>query len=414
MDRADIVIVGGGLAGAAAAEAYRKAGGSGRVVLVSEETTLPIHRPPLSKGYLRGVETLDSVFVHPAGFYTDHSISMRLGARVTRVDLFSKRVGLADGLEIGFGKLVLATGSRARRLPVQGENLKGVYSLRSLADADALRAELRPGRCAVIIGAGFVGMEVAASLTQAGLECTVVEMAPRMWARIVPEVPAQAIQHAYKRRGVSFRFGAGVAALHGDQHVRSVRLDDGTTLEADLVLAGVGVHLNTEIARDAGLDVDGGVRVDDYLTTSQSDVYAVGDIARFPDPVGGSIHLEHWDNALAQGRVVGATLAGRPSRFEHLAYFFSDMFDLSLNMVGYPTDWDDIVVRGNPEAESFTTLYLRNGALRAALMVNDEQNFSVWESLIESCRSLAGNTATLANPELDPGALAPVELPSPA
>ena len=402
MERADIVIVGGGLAGAATAEEYRKAGGEGSVILLSQEPTLPVHRPPLSKEYLRGDAGLDAVYVHPADFYRDQHIDVRLESRVVEIDSAHQRVILNNGGPIEFGRLVLAPGARPRRLPVPGGDLPGVFSLRSLGSSDDLRAAYQGASRAVIIGAGFIGMEVASTLQQRGVACTVIEMAPRMWARLVPEAVATFIQRYYEDRGVQFRFGRGVSELRGNGRVESVVLDNGETLQADLVVAGVGVALNTEMAQQAGLDVNGGIVVNEFLRTSHPGIYAAGDVARFPDPIAGSIHLEHWDNALNQGRALGKTLAGISTRFEHVAYFFSDLFDLSLNMIGYPERWDDVVLRGNTDDAKFTAVYVREGEIRAALMINDDRYFDSWAPVIASRQKAAAMGTALENPEIDP------------
>lgn len=396
---ADIVIVGGGLAGAAAAESYRKAGGEGTVTILSQEPTRPVHRPPLSKEYLRGDETLDNVYVHPESFYADNRIDLRLETRVTGLDLARKTVQLHGGETVSFSQLVLATGARPRRLSLPGADLPGVHYLRSLASSDALRADYGKAERAVIIGAGFIGMEVASTLVQRGVRCTVVEMAPWILPRIMPERVARAIQRQYEAHGVRFVFGTGVDALEGAGRVERVTLASGEALEADLVVAGVGAVLNTDLASEAGLEIDGGVVVDATLRTSHPDVLAIGDIAAFPDPVAGRIHAEHWDNALNQGRAAGKILAGGTEPYDHVAYFFSDMFDLSLNMVGYSTDWDDVILRGDPDSGSFTCVYVKDGTVRAALMLNDDAYMDAWSALIRDRRPVHDG---LARPDVDP------------
>ncbi|HZU14024.1 MAG TPA: FAD/NAD(P)-binding oxidoreductase [Chloroflexota bacterium] len=382
MDHPDILVIGGGLAAAAMAEEYRRAGGTESITILSHDPDLPVHRPPLSKGYLRGAEDRTSVFVHPPAFYNDNRIDVRLGRRVAGIDLGRKQVTVADGERLSFGRLVLATGARPRRLPIPGNDLPGVYYLRSLASADDLRAGAERAERAVIVGAGFLGLEVAATLAQRGISCTVVETAPRVWPQLVPPLVSDFIRTAFEARGVRFRFGRSVRFVGGGDRADHVVLDDATVLETDLVVVGVGVLLNTELAQDAGLTVDHGVAVDSVFRTAHPDVYAIGDIARFPDPIAGPIHLEHWDNALHQGRSLGAHLAGAGTPFDHVAYFFSDLFDLSLNMVGYPGEWDDVIVRGVPGDGRFTAVYLQQGEVRAVLMVNDDHEFDRWVDLV--------------------------------
>jgi 3-phenylpropionate/trans-cinnamate dioxygenase ferredoxin reductase subunit len=406
---ARIVIVGGGLAGAVAAESYRKAGGDAPVTIISQDLDLPVHRPPLSKEYLRGDEERHKVFVHPDGFYEEQRIEVRTGTKVESLDLAGKRVLLAGGEAVPFEKLVLATGARPRRLPVPGADLPGVFTLRSLRSSEDIRAAYGRAERAVIIGAGFIGMEVAATLTRRGVACTVVEALPRMWARIVPPAVADFIQRSFEERGVTFRFGKGVAAIEGDDRARFVRLEGGEELPADVVVAGVGVQLNTGLAETSGLPVERGIVVDEQFRTAHPDVFAIGDVASFPDPIGGRLHLEHWDNALQQGRAVGATLAGSSAPFDHVAYFFSDLFDLSLNMIGYPEGWDDIIVRGDPDTGKFTAIYVREGVLRAALMINDDAQFDAWPELIKAHTTVAGVADRLADPAVDPRSVLGVE-----
>jgi 3-phenylpropionate/trans-cinnamate dioxygenase ferredoxin reductase subunit len=405
MDRSDIVIVGGGLAAASAVDSYRKSGGTGSATIISREPDRPVHRPPLSKEYLRGDEELDKVFVHPADYYPTHNVDLLLETGAEAIDLASKQVSLSTGEIIRFGKLVLATGARPRRLRIPGSELEGVHYLRTLGNSTRLREAATTGGHAVIIGAGFIGMEVAASLTALGVACTVVEMAPRMWARIVPEIVSSFIQRYFEERGVHFLFGRGVQALAGNDRVEAVILEGDVRLPADLVVAGVGVELNTKPAEAAGLETDRGVVVDEYLRASHPDVYAIGDVAAFPDPIAGRIYLEHWDNALQQGRAVGRTLAGRPEPYDHVAYFFSDMFDLSLHMVGYPDGGDDVIVRGEPESGSFTTIYVKDGVIRAALELNDSGRVGTWRRLIRARQPVAGIADKLADTEFDPKSL---------
>src|SRR5579872_773881 len=409
MEQAEIVIVGGGLAGAAAAESYRKAGGAGSITIISRDAAPPVHRPPLSKEFLRGDQEREQVFVHPAAFYEENGITLLLGTGVSSLDLPARQVVLDGGARYGYETLVLATGARPRRLGVPGSDLAGIHYLRSLESSERLRAAAGEARTAVIIGAGFIGMEVAASLTTRGVRCTVVEPAPRMWSRIAPEVVSAFIQGYYRDRGVDFRFGTGVQGIEGDGAARAVLLETGERLPADLVVIGIGAALNTQLAERAGLEVEQGVEVDAFFRTSQqrasgapADVYAIGDIARFPDPIGGRMHAEHWDNALQQGRSLGNTLAGQGEPYQHVAYFFSDLFDLSLNMIGYPADWDDIILRGDPGDGRFTVIYVKDEAVRAVLMINDDRHFGAWPALVRERRSVVNVAARLADPAVDP------------
>jgi 3-phenylpropionate/trans-cinnamate dioxygenase ferredoxin reductase component len=412
MKRADVLVIGGGLAGAAAAESYRKSGGTGSITIVSEDEDLPVHRPPLSKEYLRGEKALEKVLVQPRAFYETNDIEVLLRTRVARINRTASLVELSAGDSISYGNAVLATGARPRRLDLAGSGLGGILYLRSLASSEALRVAAAQASRAVIIGAGFIGMEVAASLTQLGVKCTVVEVAPHMWANIVPSVVADYIQSVYRQRGVEFRTGVGVDSFVGESHVTGVTLNTGEVLAAELVVAGVGVILNTELAEEAGLSTARGVLVDEYLRTDDPSIYAIGDIAAFPDPIGGRMHTEHWDNALNQGRSVGKSLAGERERFDHVAYFFSDIFDLSLNMIGYPAGWEDVVVRGDPADGQFTIVYAKDGLVRAALMLNDDEHFDAWSELVR--RRATADPQVLKDRSVNPLQLLPSKPPEPA
>jgi 3-phenylpropionate/trans-cinnamate dioxygenase ferredoxin reductase component len=388
-----IVIVGGGLAAATAAETYRTKGGTEPVTILSADVDRPVHRPPLSKEYLRGDETLEKVYVHSKTFYEKNRISLRVQTTVAAIDRVAGQVVLSGGERVGYGTLVLATGARPRTLQVPGADLPGIFYLRSLRSSQELQRAYGAAGRAVVIGAGFVGMEVASTLTQRGIACTVVEMAPRMWPAIVPPVVSDFVQRYYSEREVSFRFGVGVQTIEGDGHAERVVLEGGEILPADLIVAGVGAVLNTDLAQQAGLQIERGVVVDEFFRSSDPHIYAIGDIANFPDEVGGRLHLEHWDNALNQGRTLGQTLAGNPSRFEHIAYFFSDLFDLSVNMVGYPSGWDDVIVRGDPSEERFTVIYVKNEQVRATLMINDDEHFDAWTTLVNARQPVSRSLA---------------------
>jgi 3-phenylpropionate/trans-cinnamate dioxygenase ferredoxin reductase subunit len=388
-----IVIVGGGLAAATAAETYRTKGGTEPVTILSADADRPVHRPPLSKEYLRGDGTLEKVYVHSKTFYEKNRISLRVQTTVAAIDRVAGQVVLSGGERVGYGTLVLATGARPRTLQVPGADLPGIFYLRSLRSSQELQRAYGAAGRAVVIGAGFVGMEVASTLTQRGIACTVVEMAPRMWPAIVPPVVSDFVQRYYSEREVSFRFGVGVQTIEGDGHAERVVLEGGEILPADLIVAGVGAVLNTDLAQQAGLQIERGVVVDEFFRSSDPHIYAIGDIANFPDEVGGRLHLEHWDNALNQGRTLGQTLAGNPSRFEHIAYFFSDLFDLSVNMVGYPSGWDDVIVRGDPSEERFTVIYVKNEQVRATLMINDDEHFDAWTTLVNARQPVSSSLA---------------------
>ncbi|HEX6509082.1 MAG TPA: FAD-dependent oxidoreductase [Chloroflexota bacterium] len=413
MGHYDVVIIGGGLAGATAAAQYRKSGGNGRILVISADSDLPVNRPPLSKDYLMGDEPLGKVFVHPAAFYWENQIDIRLDLPVRALDLQAKDVHLADGEVLGYGTAVLATGARSRRPSLKGGNLPGVFYLRSLASCQILRQAYQEARRVVLIGAGFIGMEVASVLTQRGVECTVLEAGGRVWPRVVPEIVSSFMEGYYRDHGVSLRFGQRVSELRGGDHVDAVVLESGESLPADLVVAGLGAVLNIGLAQAAGLDLDRAIIVDEYLRTSHPDVYAVGDVTSFPDPIAGRIHVEHWDNALDQGQALGRTLAGQPMVFDRVAQFYSNVFDLSLNLVGYPEGWDDIIVRGSRKDGQlrevpFRVIYVKEGVVRAVLLVNqrgklDMGELEAWKTLVKA--RTPANAHGMSDPAIEPRAL---------
>jgi 3-phenylpropionate/trans-cinnamate dioxygenase ferredoxin reductase subunit len=410
MEHYDIVIVGGGVGGASAAAQYRKSGGTGRVAVISADPDLPVNRPPLSKDYLIGEEPLGKVLVHQAAFYWENQIDIRLDLPVRALDLQAKEVRLADGEALSCGTIVLATGARSRRLSLKGGNLPGVFYLRSLASSELLRQAYQEAKHAVLIGAGFIGMEVASVLTQRGVECTVLESGPRVWPRVVPEIVSSFMEGYYQDHGVTLRFGQGVSELRGGDRVDAVVLESGESLPADLVVAGVGAVLNIGLAEAAGLDVDRAIVVDEFLRTSHPDVYAIGDVTSFPDPIAGRIHVEHWDNALDQGQALGNTLAGQPTAFARVAQFFSDVFDLELNLVGYPEGCDDIIVRGGRKDGQlrevpFRVIYAKEGVVRAVLLVNyrgnlDNGELEAWKALVKA--GTPANARGLSDSAIDP------------
>jgi 3-phenylpropionate/trans-cinnamate dioxygenase ferredoxin reductase component len=418
MEHYDVVIIGGGLAGASAAEQYRTAGGEGRLVVISADPDLPVNRPPLSKDYLIGEESLDKVFVHPAAFYWENRIEMRLDMPVRGLDLQAKAVHLADGEVLGFGTAVIATGARSRRLPLKGGNLPGVYYLRSLASSKLLRQAYHDAKRAVLVGGGFIGMEVASVLTQRGVECTVLDVGPRVWPQVVPEIVSSFMEGYYRDHGVTLRFGQRVGELRGNDHVDAVVLESGESFPTDLVVVGAGAVLNIGLAQAAGLTVDRAIIVDEYFRTSHPDVYAIGDVTSFPDPIAGRIHVEHWDNALDQGQTLGTTLAGQPTAFDRVAQFFSNVFDLSLNLVGYPEGWDTYIIRGGLKDGQlrevpFRVIYVKEGVVRAVLLVNprgklDMGELEAWKALIQA--RTPANAAVLSDVAVDPRTLLATEV----
>ena len=393
------VIVGASLAGAKAAETLREEGFDGRVVLIGEETERPYERPPLSKDYLRGDAGRDAVWVHDdADFYTEHDIELRTGTRAVSLALDSSEVELAGGERVGFDKLLLATGSAPRRLPVPGAELEGVHLLRTVGDSDRLRNALKAARRAVVIGAGWIGAEVAASARMMDIEVAMLAPDQVPLERVMgPEVGA-VYRDVHADHGVQLELGSGVEAIEGDGRVSGVRTSDGRVLEADLVVVGVGVAPRTELAEAAGLRVDNGIVVDDRLRTSAPNVFAAGDVARTDHPLFGPIRVEHWHNALEQGPAAARAMLGNQAPYERLPYFFSDQYDVGMEYAGYAADWDRVVFRGDPGTLEFMAFWMRDDRVLAGMNVNV---WDVTDHVQELVRSGARvDDDALRNPEV--------------
>jgi 3-phenylpropionate/trans-cinnamate dioxygenase ferredoxin reductase subunit len=375
MSAATIAIVGAGLAGAKAAEALRIDGFAGRIVLFGDEPHRPYERPPLSKDYLQGRADRDAAFVHPADWYAQHAVELRLADPVIALDPAAHRLSTRSGDRFGYDKLLLSTGASPVRLPVPGAELAGVHHLRTLDDSDALRAALRPERRVVIIGGGWIGLEVAAAARAAGAAVTVLEQAELPLLRVLGPRLATVFADLHVAHGVRLHTRAGVTGLGaaaGDRTaVGSVRLDDGQEIAADLVVVGVGVRPNVELARSAGLEVDNGIVVDAALRTSDPDICAAGDVANAYHPrLGRQLRVEHWANALHQPAVAAQTLLDQPAEYDRLPYFYTDQYELGMEFTGDPAPDDRLVVRGDLHRREFVAFWLRGGRLTAAMNVN--------------------------------------------
>ncbi|MGZ6390549.1 MAG: NAD(P)/FAD-dependent oxidoreductase [Ktedonobacterales bacterium] len=420
----DYLVIGGGLAGATAAEEIRKRDAQGSITIVTNDPELPYHRPPLSKEYLRGeigaagTYGAGGVYVQLPDWYQQQRVEVLRGVEATALDTAGQSVRLSDGRILHYRTLLLAPGGRPRKLNIPGADLPGVYLLRTLADADAIRAELAvPGKRIVVVGSGFIGLETAASALQKGAQVTIVEPQTRAWPAIVSPVLSDVFQGQFSRRGATLRYEHGVDGFVAgpDGHLAAVQIapvggsGQPEEIPCDLAIVGVGIQLNTELAAAAGLEVDPrhGIVTDDRLETRVAGVFAAGDAVAYPDPLGGRMHFEHWDNAIASGHAAGANMAGGDEPYRHVPYFFSDQFDLSLNMLGYPSSAAQIVIRGDVSANAFTALYVENAILRAALMVNDDAQMDLLRELIAASAPVTGDPQRLADPSFDLATLMP-------
>ena len=369
----EFVIIGGGVAAAKAAEGLRAAGGEGAAVVLTAESELPYERPPLSKEFLRGEAGREKTRTHDEAWYRHHDVEVLLATRASTLDPATRTVTTEVGDQLRYGRgVVLATGAQPNRLGLPGEDLDGVYYLRTVDDAERLRAAISRAESMVVIGGGFIGAEVAASATQMDTRVTLLERSDTVWTRAVGPEMGRFFEAFLRDRGVHVRTRTNAERIEGGDQVEAVVLPDGSRLHADVVVIGVGVHPDTDLAERAGLGIDDGILVDEQLRAADG-VWAAGDVANADHPLFGRIRVEHWAEALNQGLLAGRNLAGAGDRYDRVPYFFSDQFDLSLSYLGHVREWDELVVRGSREVDDprFVAWYLRDGRPRAALIVND-------------------------------------------
>jgi 3-phenylpropionate/trans-cinnamate dioxygenase ferredoxin reductase subunit len=398
-----IVIAGGGQAAVQAADTLRRKGYTGRVTLVGDEPWLPYQRPPLSKKYLAGALERERLTIRPEKFFTEHSVQTHLGRRVAGIERREQRVRLDDGRALPYDALLLATGSHPRRLSAPGADLDGVHYLRGIADADRIRAECAAGGRLVVIGGGYIGLEVAATARELGMDVTVLEMADRVMNRVVCAELSAFYQAEHARHGVRVLCNARVRALAGDTNsgrVRAVLTEDGAEHPADVVIVAVGVVPTDELAVAAGLECDNGIRVDEHCRSSDPAIYAAGDCANHPSPrYGRRLRLESVDNAFEQGSSAALNLSGTPTVHDKLPWFWSDQYDLKLIIVGISTGYDTVILRGAPAARVFSVCYLRAGELIAIDSVNAPKD------------QMAARKLIAAHARPDPGKLADHGIP---
>ncbi len=368
---------------------------------MGEEPHVPYDRPPLSKEFLRGEKTRDELAFEPESFYREQRIDLALGRRVIALDPAAKSATLAGGETLAFEKALIATGGRPVRLDLSGSGLPGVHTLRTVDDAMAIAADAVPGKRAVLVGAGFIGLELAASLTQRGVHVTVVETEPRIWPRFADERLAGHVQATCEKKGVTFVTSDAVTEIEGNDVIHAAATKGGRQLRCDLVCIGVGIAPNVELARDAGLAVDNGITVDDRMRTSHPDIYAAGDVANYPDPISGRRRrVEHWGHAEYTGQLAGRNMAGGEGTYDLITYAWSDLFDLHLEFAGDEGDHDEAIVRGSLEENAFIQLYLKDGRLRAYFAINgNAKDFPVLQRLIKQKKDLGDRKAALEDPD---------------
>jgi len=393
----DVLIVGAGHAGAMAAIGLRQNSFSGSIAMVGDEAALPYERPPLSKAYLTGALEQHRLYLRKAEFWQERDIDVRLNTAVAHLNAQERTATLANGEVIRFNWCILATGGRARPLPVPGADLPGVHYLRTLADVDGIRASLKPGARLAVIGGGYIGLEVAASARKLGHEVTLIEALDRVLARVTSPVVSRFFEAKHRAEGVDVRLNIGVAAIEGSAQVTGVRLSSGEVVPADAVVVGIGIIPNCELAIEAGIACDNGIVVDELCRTANPEIFAIGDVARHPNVFApGPLRVESVQNAVDQAKTVVGVITGNPVAYADLPWFWSDQYDIKLQSAGLAIDYDEIVVRGSPDASPFSVCYLRGGTLIAIDCINSIKDFMAAKKLITS--KAAPDRARLADP----------------
>lgn len=389
-----IVVVGASTAGGSAAATLRQEGFDGPVTLIGAEPHPPYERPPLSKDYLQGHSSQDQLSLWPDGFWAEHDIEARFGVAASRVDPGRQLVELADGERIGYDQLLIATGGRARRPPIPGIGLAGVCDLRDLADADAIRHRAGRARRAVVVGLGFIGCEVAASLRALGLDVVAVEPQPAPLAHALGEEVGAAVAELHRQHGVELALGDAVDHFDGDARFEAVVTRDGRRLEGDFAVVGLGMEPVTDLVAGTDVAVDDGIVVDELCRASAAGLYAAGDVARHYHPLlGRHVRVEHWQHALKHGAAAARAMLGAGEPYTDVHWFWSDQYDATIQSAGVPHDWDELVVRGDLAAHRGSAFYLAGGRLEAAVALNRPRDVRAATRLIA------------AGARLDPGEL---------
>lgn len=402
------VIVGGSLAGATAAVTLREEGVDGSVTLIGAERELPYERPPLSKAYLRGEVPFDKSLVRPAAFYSEHRIETLSGIRATRIDTSSRVVELEDGRRVQFDVLLIATGGRNRRLSIPGIDLAGIYSLRTVEDADRIKAEIVAGRRVVVVGMGFIGSEVAASLRQKALDVVAIDPARTPLFRVLGQAVGQRIAELHHAHGVRTIFEDTVAAFEGTRRVEGVITKAGLRLECDFVVTGVGIEPVVDILEGSGIHVDNGIVVDQYCQTNVPGIYAAGDVANHYHPVfERQIRVEHWHNAIKQGAAAARNMLGRATPYDEIHWFWSDQYEANLQYAGFHTQWEELIVRGRVDSSSFLACYINEGRIDAVVGLNRGKDVRRAMPLIKGRRKL--NLSQLRDESIDLRSIGPTE-----
>jgi 3-phenylpropionate/trans-cinnamate dioxygenase ferredoxin reductase subunit len=400
------VIVGASLAGATAAITLREESVDGTITLIGGEREPPYERPPLSKGYLRGETTFDDALVRPSTFYAQHGIETILGTRATRIDAAARFVELEDHRHVPFDALLIATGGRNRRISIPGADLDGIYGLRTVQDADRIRAEAVPGRRVVVVGTGFIGSEVAASLRQMGLDVVAIDPSKTPLFRVLGEAVGNTLAELHRAHGVRLLLEDTVAAFEGSGRVAGVVTKGGVRLECDFVVAGIGIEPVVDFLDGNGIYVDNGIVVDEYCRTNVEGIFAAGDVANHYHPVfERRIRVEHWQNAIKQGAAAARNMADKAVVYDEVHWFWSDQYDANLQYAGFHTTWEQLVVRGRLDSGSFLACYINQGRIDAAVAFNRAKDIRRITPLIKARRQV--NLEHLGDDSIELRALQP-------
>lgn len=396
------IIIGASHAAAQLAPSLRQEGWEGKIIVIGDEPYLPYHRPPLSKAFLAGDQTAEGLLIRKQPIYDKNDIEFKLGTRVESINRSHKNITLTNGEVLSYDKLALCTGSRVRTVSLPGVDLEGIHYLRDISDVEAIKGDVASGKSAVIVGGGYIGLETAASLKKQGMNVTVLEMAPRVLARVTAPELSEFYTRVHSDEGVTIKTGIAVSGFEGDGRVQRVACADGSSFDADLVVIGVGIVPNVELAEAAGLTVENGVVVDEFARTNDPDIVAAGDVTNHPNDLYGiRLRLESVPNATDQAKSAAASICGKDKVYRSLPWFWSDQYDLKLQIAGLSQGYDEVVIRGDKDAgRSFVAFYLKEGKLISADCVNRPQEFMISKKIISE--GLSVDPARLADESIAP------------
>jgi len=379
-----VIIVGAGHAAGQAATSLRQKKYAGEIIIIGDEPYVPYQRPPLSKAFLAGDLTMERLYFKPESFYPNHDVALKLSTRVVSIDPAAHTVTTADGETLEYTKLILATGSRVRELPIPGNDLDGVHYLRNIADVEGMQKGFSAGKKIVVVGGGYIGLEVAAVAVKRGLDATILETESRVMNRVVAREISQFFQDMHIEEGAKLELGRRVKAINGENgEVQSVTCADGFTVDADMVVIGIGIIPNVELAEAAGLNCSNGIAVNEYCQTSDPDVLAIGDCTRHPNALlGRHLRLESVHNAIEQGKTAALNIMGEPVAYNQVPWFWSDQYNVKMQIAGMSDVHEQFVVRGDPSTRSFAAFYLQQGKIVAVDAINSPREFMIGKKLV--------------------------------